>query len=79
VSDSIGFFGAAAGVFIITFMARVLPCVGAVFGFVVSAIGLGAVVLTRFGARTYPEEVQAMAGATALLDDGDELESPAEG
>jgi hypothetical protein len=42
----------ALGVFLLTVAAR-LPCIGIVVGFSAGALGLGAVVLTRFGARPY--------------------------
>ncbi|MEN6482120.1 MAG: hypothetical protein ABFD29_08090, partial [Anaerolineaceae bacterium] len=43
---------------ILTIIARLvamIPCVGWLFGFVLAMIGLGAVVLTRFGVKNYPE------------------------
>lgn len=33
---------------------RAIPCLGAIIAFVVGCLGLGAVVLTRFGTQTYP-------------------------
>ena len=43
----------AAGTLLISVL-RAIPCLGAIFGFVVGCAGLGAVVLTRFGRQTYP-------------------------
>jgi hypothetical protein len=43
----------AAGTLLISVL-RAIPCLGAIFGFVVGCAGLGAVVLTRFGTQTYP-------------------------
>ena len=52
------------GVAVITLLSRV-PCVGWLFGLGVAAIGLGAVLLSRFGTSTYPwpsmEDVDASA------------------
>lgn len=42
---------AAIGVFLITFASRLPLCIGFLFSAVVGAIGLGAVVLTRFGTQ----------------------------
>jgi len=49
---------AGVGSLILTIIARLvamIPCVGWLFGFVLAMIGLGAVVLTRFGVKNYPE------------------------
>jgi hypothetical protein len=79
VSDSSGLFEAAVGVFIVTFLARVLPCIGVLFGFVLAALGLGAVVLTRFGTRAYPEAPHAATDLAGLLDNGsNDAELPGE-
>lgn len=43
----------AAGTLLISVL-RAIPCLGAIFGFVLGCAGLGAVVLTRFGRQTYP-------------------------
>ena len=43
----------AAGTLLISVL-RAIPCLGGIFGFVVGCVGLGAVVLTRFGRQTYP-------------------------
>jgi hypothetical protein len=43
----------AAGTLLISLL-RAIPCLGAIVGFVVGCLGLGAVVLTRFGTQTYP-------------------------
>jgi hypothetical protein len=42
----------ALGVFLITLLARIPACIGFFFGLIVGCIGLGAVVLTRFGTRS---------------------------
>jgi hypothetical protein len=47
---------AALGVFIITFLSRLPFCLGGIFGVLIGAIGLGAVLLTRFGTRPYPDK-----------------------
>jgi hypothetical protein len=47
---------AALGVFIITFLSRLPFCLGGIFGVMIGAIGLGAVLLTRFGTRPYPDQ-----------------------
>jgi hypothetical protein len=51
----------ALGAFVISVIQRV-PCLGPVFGVLVGAIGLGAVVLTRFGTRSYSRTTGAPAG-----------------
>lgn len=43
----------AAGTLLISSL-RAVPCLGALIAFVVGCVGLGAVVLTRFGTQTYP-------------------------
>jgi len=41
------------GVGLITFLSQI-PCIGWLFALVVASLGLGAVILTRFGTRAYP-------------------------
>jgi hypothetical protein len=52
---------AALGTFILTLIAntlgKIIPCIGWLAPFLVGIIGLGAVLLTRFGSRPYPTEV----------------------
>lgn len=43
----------ALGIFLITFLSRVPWCIGFLFSLVVGSIGLGAIVLTRFGTQRY--------------------------
>ena len=43
----------AAGTLLISLLSAI-PCLGALIAFVVGCLGLGAVVLTRFGTQTYP-------------------------
>ncbi len=54
---------AALGTFILTFIidtvGKVIPCVGWTLPVLVGLIGLGAVLLTRFGSRAYPIEIVA--------------------
>ena len=59
------------GVFVITFISRMPWCIGFLFGVVVGCIGLGAIVLTRFG-------TQAAIGRPPAGSDpsGDVTESP---
>jgi hypothetical protein len=49
-----------------------IPCVGWIGSFVVGMIGLGAVLLTRFGSRGYPEN----GGAVAIPGTGEIVEVP---
>ena len=49
-----------------------IPCVGWLGYFVVGLIGLGAVLLTRFGSRPYPEN----GGALAVPGTGEIVEVP---
>ena len=46
----------ALGVFLITFLSRVPWCIGFLFSLGVGSIGLGAVVLTRFGTQPYESD-----------------------
>lgn len=51
------FWSAALGAGLLTFLASLLdliPCVGWLGGFLIACVGLGAVVLTRFGTVDYP-------------------------
>lgn len=52
---------AALGTFLLTLIinivGKVIPCIGWLAPFLVGAIGLGAVLLTRFGSRPYPTEI----------------------
>jgi hypothetical protein len=57
------FWVAALGAAVLTFLGSLMelvpcvgPCVGWIVPFVVASVGLGAVVLTRFGTRPYPDE-----------------------
>jgi cytoskeletal protein CcmA (bactofilin family) len=43
----------AVGILLLSLLGAI-PCLGTIFGFVVGCLGLGAVVLTRFGTQTYP-------------------------
>ena len=65
------------GVAVITLLSRV-PCVGWLFGLAAASVGLGAVILTRFGTTSYPwptvEDVDASAaGGVPLTLDAEEL------
>lgn len=55
---------AALGTFLLTFFVnsvdKIIPCIGWLAPFLAGAIGLGAVLLTRFGSRPYPTEVVAV-------------------
>ena len=44
---------AILGIFLITLLWRATPCLGWLFWFVVTSLGLGAIVLTRFGTQPY--------------------------
>lgn len=44
---------AILGIFLITLLWRAVPCLGWLFWFIISAWGLGAIVLTRFGMQPY--------------------------
>jgi hypothetical protein len=52
--DASSYLEAAVGVFVITFASRLPFCIGWIIGTPIAALGLGAVVLTRFGTRSYP-------------------------
>jgi len=59
---------AGIGTFTLTFgigLVNWVPCIGFLIGLVVSAAGLGAVIMTRFGSRAYPATTPA-AAAKAL-------------
>ncbi len=47
----------------IYFLVGILPCTEFIFGTLIASIGLGAIVLTRFGTRPYPVETPAPASA----------------
>jgi hypothetical protein len=55
---------AALGVFLVTLVintvGKIIPCVGWLLPFLVGLVGLGAVLLTRFGSRPYPTEIVAV-------------------
>ena len=57
VRDISSFIEAAIGVFLITFLSRLPFCLGGLIGLLIAALGLGAVVLTRFGTQAYPQEI----------------------
>lgn len=44
---------AILGIILITLLWRAVPCLGWLFWFIITALGLGAIVLTRFGTQTY--------------------------
>ena len=52
--DVASFLEAAVGVFLITFLSRLPLCFGGLIGLLIAALGLGAVILTRFGTQSYP-------------------------
>ena len=52
--DVASFLEAAVGVFLITFLSRLPLCFGGLIGLLIAALGLGAVILTRFGTQAYP-------------------------
>lgn len=58
---------AGLGTFAITFVAmgvdKLVPCIGFALGLLVASVGLGAVVLTRFGTRLYAPEAAPLAAA----------------
>lgn len=58
---------AALGTFLVTLVVnavgKVVPCVGWLLPLLVGAVGLGAVLLTRFGSRPYPTEIVAVPSA----------------
>jgi hypothetical protein len=58
---------AALGVFLVTLVintvGKIIPCVGWLLPFLVGICGLGAVLLTRFGSRSYPTEIVTVAPA----------------
>jgi hypothetical protein len=54
VRDGAVLLQVVVGAFVVTFLSRLPFCVGGLIGIVVGAIGLGAVILTRFGTRAYP-------------------------
>jgi hypothetical protein len=53
VREVVPIVAVVVGVFLLTLINQV-PCIGFIIGLLIGAIGLGAVVLTRFGTRTYP-------------------------
>lgn len=52
----------ALGVFAITFLSRLPFCLGGVFGVILGSVGLGAVLLTHFGTRPYPNHLSYLDG-----------------
>jgi cytoskeletal protein CcmA (bactofilin family) len=52
---------AGAGTFVLTLVSNgiglLVPCIGWIIAAIIGVIGLGAVLLTRFGSRAYPESV----------------------
>ena len=63
---------AALGTFLVTFImnsvGKVIPCVGWLLPFLVGVVGLGAVLLTRFGTHSYPVEAESMTIQPAPLE-----------
>jgi hypothetical protein len=57
VRTAASFVEAAIGVFLITFLSRLPFCLGGLIGLSIAALGLGAVVLTRFGTKPYPANI----------------------
>jgi hypothetical protein len=56
VRNKASFLEAAVGAFLITFLSRLPFCLGGLIGLLIAALGLGAVVLTRFGTKSYPAD-----------------------
>lgn len=62
---------AAVGAFLLTIVTNsvdaVVPCVGWILSFLVGLLGLGAVILTRFGTSQYPSQAEVYETTTAEL------------
>jgi hypothetical protein len=77
---------AALGTFILTVIVngvgKLVPCIGWLLPFVVGVVGLGAVLLTRFGTHPYPVEAAAVtvppapAEATPIIETVEQTEPP---
>lgn len=50
---------AILGIFLITLLWRAVPCLGWLFWFIITSLGLGAIVLTRFGTQAYASRTAA--------------------
>ncbi len=50
---------AILGIFLITLLWRAVPCLGWLFWFIITSLGLGAIVLTRFGTQSYASRAAA--------------------
>ncbi len=63
------------GVFLITFLSRLPLCFGGLIGLLIAALGLGAVILTRFGMQSYPagpaseDDIALLTAGAALPND----------
>ncbi len=66
---------------VVYFLVGILPCTEFIFGMLIVSLGLGAIVLTRFGTRPYPAPT-ARSETTKQVDDllalpaGDEPQPP---
>ncbi len=74
VRDVASFLEAAIGVFLITFLSRLPPCFGGLIGLLIASLGLGAVVLTRFGTQSYPAKTLRADDADLLTADAASLD-----
>jgi hypothetical protein len=76
VRDVASFLEAALGAFLITFASRLPFCIGTIAWLVIAALGLGAVVLTRFGTRAHTGGLTGDQSADLLMDGAMRHEDP---
>lgn len=70
---------AAAGTLVLAiayFLISIIPCMDFVAGVVIGSVGLGAIVLTRFGTRPYPQAAPAVLEQALALPDDDSAAPP---
>ena len=53
---------------VVYFLVGVIPCTDFIFGVLIASLGLGAIVLTRFGTRPYPTPLAADTSGEPVLD-----------
>ena len=53
---------------------QLIPCIGWIFPTLVAIVGIGGLLLTRFGSQPYPPEVVAVEGAVVDIEPSEDIE-----